>query len=496
MTTYYVDRSRYETGQRCLRARLYEYSAEGTGIQSARKPLPLAVGGAVHVGLAALLMGAPEHAAVIDALTDLSRYAGRLERDATERAASDLPVADDAAVMRAQLAGSLGLTVEEAGLSEDIDRLAERAAQGRRDADEWLWREQSALVEGMVRVYARRRLSVLLKEFEVLEVEREGTWTLHDPDEIDHLVGDSYDIQFMSRPDALLRERSTGGLYLLSYKTAASWDVRKARDAEHDMQGLSEAVEVERRRGERVLGIRYEYLLKGYRSEDKDLTQRFGFSVWTQRSPLVRRYVARSLPKTKAGDCGYALGDVCASWEYLRDDGTEGKLAWQNWKGQSVWEDGGTVKEWIDRLDDATEAMSAYDPTVGMEPRPLGWKTSAQVLGYLKTHPLDDIFIPPITVYRNDDDMRDLLEQMEASEIRTTQGLLAIANASDEAERRSAMNVHFPMNRKACEWPSTCQFAKLCYGGEDIRRDPLGSGEYVRRVANHPQEVQREPSVL
>jgi len=32
-------------------------------------------------------------------------------------------------------------------------------------------------------------------------------------------------------------------------KTAASWDIRKERDAERDMQGLSEGVEVERRLG-------------------------------------------------------------------------------------------------------------------------------------------------------------------------------------------------------------------------------------------------------
>ena len=52
---------------------------------------------------------------------------------------------------------------------------------------------------------------------------------------------------FMSRPDALLLEKSSGQLYLQSFKTTSGWDVRRARDAEHDMQGLSEGVEVERR---------------------------------------------------------------------------------------------------------------------------------------------------------------------------------------------------------------------------------------------------------
>ena len=50
-----TDRSRIITAQRCRRARWYEYHEQGTGIQSARKALPLAVGGAVHEGLAVLL---------------------------------------------------------------------------------------------------------------------------------------------------------------------------------------------------------------------------------------------------------------------------------------------------------------------------------------------------------------------------------------------------------------------------------------------------------
>src|SRR5271170_4793630 len=51
----------------------------------------------------------------------------------------------------------------------------------------------------------------------------------------------------MSRHDALLRERSTNFLYLLSFKTAGQWDRRKEQEAQIDMQGLSEAVDVDNR---------------------------------------------------------------------------------------------------------------------------------------------------------------------------------------------------------------------------------------------------------
>jgi hypothetical protein len=44
--------------------------------------------------------------------------------------------------------------------------------------EKFLETEQRALIEAMVRAYARRRLQPLLEEFEALEVEREGEWLL------------------------------------------------------------------------------------------------------------------------------------------------------------------------------------------------------------------------------------------------------------------------------------------------------------------------------
>jgi hypothetical protein len=365
----------------------------------------------------------------------------------------------------------------------------------------------------------------LLEEFEVLEVEREGDWELAhryqtDLDNEGNPSGtDNWELRFMSRPDALLRSRADNSLYILSFKTAATWDVRKARDAEHDMQGLSEGVEVERRLGEwwgeihagmieagskddsynrmfnwlrslpappRILGIRYEYMLKGYRSLDKDLSARFGLNVWSQRSHLIRRYVATSVPQRGAST--YSVGDECWSYDYLKEDGSTSKLAWQNWRARSVWEDGGSVKSWIDKLDDSEEAMSAYDSTTGAEPRSLGWHSDAQALGYTTKHPLDEVFVAPMTVYRQDDQLRDWVEQVEASETRVAESAAQVSAAEDEGEKRHLLNIHFPMSRKSCSYPSECAMTKICFGGEDIRHDPLASGLYKSRVPNHPQE--------
>jgi hypothetical protein len=499
----HIDRSRYEQAQRCLRSRWYGYHEQGMGIATVRQPLPLAVGGSVHVGLAFLLkegqrsISRPdsvtweqiEDYAVADALKDFSQYAKRIE----------LPDAE-AAMLKS------GAVPPGENMLNDVD--------------EYLYQEQSALVESLVRAYARRRLRPLLEQFEVLEVEREGMWMLSDPSTESQFNG-APELWFMSRPDALLRERESNELYLLSYKTTGAWDIRKARDAEHDMQGMSEGIEIERRLAgwheivtaahihtdamkkagitdamwkflksvdapPRILAVRYEYMLKGERWKDKELSERLGVEARSQKSHLIRRYEAVSVPMR--GSAGYNIGDSCWSWDYIRDDGRESSLAWQNWKSRAVWDAPGGVKAWIDKLDDAAPAMSGEDSTMGLEPRLLGYKCDAQAVGVTREHPLDAVFIPPIHVYRNDDEIRDMVDQMESQERRIAEGVAAVNAATDEGERRHALNAHFPQTRRACEYPTTCSFSRVCYGGEDIKRDPLGSGLYKIRVPNHPQE--------
>lgn len=504
----FTDRSRIETFQRCNRLRWLEYHQDGMGITSARKPLPLAVGGAVHVGLAELLkMGvagpdphhgqAVEDRAVVVALADFAQFQNALDVDQAEQYAIE------------------GGEVSDPTLAA---RMLELVKKGKTEFDSYLYEEQSALVEGMVRAYARRRLRPLLEQYEVMEVEREGSWLLSGVDAITaqdgnatRVVRDGFELYFMSRPDAILRERASNQLYILSYKTAAKWDRRKAEDAKRDMQGLSEGVEVEKRLARmwsamygqkgmmsleefkthspamvkfldscaappRILGIRYEYLLKGDRWTDKDLTAKLGVEVRSQRSPLVR---ANRNPGMAAGDEQWNV-----SWDFIKETGEPGKLYYKNWSGAPVFKSM-PMKKWIDMLDGASE-------TVGEEGLALGWSCAAQATGFLSGHPLDELFIPPIVVYRQDDDLRDWVEQVESQEVRVARSVAEVNAATDEGEKRHLLNVHFPMSRRACEYPSTCAMVRVCFGGEDIRRDPLASGLYKIRIANHPQESASE----
>lgn len=557
MKKAFTDRSRIETHQRCHRLRWHEYHDQGMGIRSAKTPLPLAVGGSVHAGQAILvwkgqqllyaypelfhsldgtvqLRSLEEHAVKV-ALEDFKQFDRNLEVDVTEM--SELGLEE-------QLMKSLG-----AGDEELAKATRERVERAKSEFDTYLFAEQSALVEGLVRAYARRRLRPLLEQYEVLEVEREGMWLLADwkvnegklqlrcehckwagipfePGDASYsgmpcpkcnhqalyfLATEDWELRFMSRPDALLRERLSNDLYVLSYKTTGNWDVRKARDAQHDMQGLSEGVDIERRLGEwwhkkhkgpwsnisalesgisshmieylqscttppRIMGIRYEYILKDERRKDKDLSARLEVEARTQRSPLVWAYL----------NGGMAAGDEQWnwSWDYHKDDGSTSKLYWKNWHGTPVFEHM-TIREWIEKLDRSTMTVGGE----GEESRDLGYSGPAQTTGFTQVHPLDTVFIEPLVIYRNDDDLRDWIEQVEAQERGVTEAVELVNAVVDEGERRHLLNVHFPQSRKSCEYPATCAMVKICYGGEDIRRDPLGSGLYKIREVNHPQEV-------
>jgi hypothetical protein len=559
MKISWTDRSRILEYQRCNRRRWLAYHEGGMGLAPRRTPLPLAVGSAVHAGLAVLLqaaslvpgshndpmaMSAFEQDAVNAALAELATHADGLELDLSERAAQG-PVND----IEGQLKASLG---------QADDTFDDRVEDAKSRFDQYLWQEQSALVEGMVRAYARRRLRPLLEQYEVLEVEREGDWLLSEWPTNQNPIGScprchmgddtngdgncvvcarqtdaqvkesrafidyhkaQTQLRFASRPDALLRDRESNQLYIQSFKTAASWDIRKERDAERDMQGLSEGVEIERRLGEwwqrlqgkgptnpinevsmaaldivqpfsdklnhvmlaylskldappRILGIRMEYLTKSDRWEDKDLSQKLGITARVQKSHLVRAYL------------NPGMTDADAQWNFSysfhKEDGSTSKLYYKTWRPAPVWEHM-PIKQWIDMLD-------AHVMTVGEENRELGYSGPGQASGFTEEHPLDAIFIPPIITYRREDELRDWMEQVESQEVKIAEAVEQVRAASDPAERRSLLNINFPMYRQSCEFPSHCPYIEICFGPDHVQADPMATGKYKVRSPNHIQE--------
>jgi hypothetical protein len=265
MQRHYTDRSRTIAFQRCRRLRFWEYEFQGTGLAPVAKSLALIVGGCVHEGLAVLLDEAQnwlnqngeldqitlrliEGSAVDKALATYDDFLrdSKLELDAREQ--HELTQQAAAAPKEAVVDFAADLYLSD----EPLDPRLTAPNNSAQVQEKFLETEQRALIEAMVRAYARRRLQPLLEEFEALEVEREGEWLLGEWTDAPyhHVQQDAHQLWWMSRPDALLRHRLTNDLHIMSFKTTGAWDHRKEKDALRDMQGLSEGVEIERRLGE------------------------------------------------------------------------------------------------------------------------------------------------------------------------------------------------------------------------------------------------------
>jgi hypothetical protein len=561
---YYTSRSTVQAGQRCMRMRWLENyegdgadGADGMGLVPQRLSVHLAIGLAVHAGMAVLL-GEGQRAvdrllavgertvgqAVEDFFTETDSASNRTEARVIESAAVEAALrelaeqtaaagvemdAEEAAAQRAEVAAgqvveqSLGAAGESAiviefegmdgagsaggagsavgqadgaGASEEIALLSSRPSFS---AESYVAEELRALVEAMVRAWARRRWRPLLEQFEVLEVEREGKWKLAEWNEED---GKRRVVYFLSRHDGLLRERSTEFLYLQSFKTTRSWDRRKEMDAQVDMQGLSEAVDVERRLSEAwawlhepesqhepsvsglvshrilewlqtqpgpptILGVRYEYLLKGSRREDKKAGP--GEPRWNQDTPLIRPWVQDGITSE---DRRWAW-----TWDWW-DGGKSRRLDYRSWRKVAVWRQR-SIEGWIDELDAGGVQEGAVDAN-----------------GVL-LDALGEQFVPVVVAYRNADEVLDLLEQLEAGEVRVMQAVEEVRRAEREegyGGKRSALNRLFPQNRQACSYPGLCAYrqtatqAGFCFGGPDPWHEQGVRERFRVRVPNHPAE--------
>ena len=500
-TDYFTDRSRTQLYQRCHRARWWENEYQRRGIVPKRLSLHLIVGSAFHAGAAYLLREAGMQQDTGADLEDRAVNAALREFDSlsTDGIESDF---ESEAMALATLGVTTTDTVPESAF-QPVHQAESAFPTGLEGAQSYLRAEMRALTEALVRVFARRGLSRLLEQYIVLEVEREGKWLMAEDATIR--------LWWMSRLDALLVDRVTNQLVIQSFKTAGDLDVRRLRDAERDMQGLSEVPDIEMRLGQwwqelhqadrksvrsfdiacmfvnhelimrdylqaqhsapRVDAIRYEYLLKGRRDKNANLSARMGCQMRVQNTPLLRAW----FPKGQLLTASDAAGQIKHSFAWTNELGESKRLYAKNYEQKPVWEVM-PIREWIDMLDSGRVQPEAREPGTLDKPQ--------DVLG--------ESLATPVIVYRQDDEFRDWYEQVEAQERAVVYAAQTVhEQAGDPARQRSLLNVLFPQNRNACSYPGDCSFARICYGSEQMRADPLGSGHYRVRTPNHPVEGER-----
>jgi hypothetical protein len=410
--TFKTDRSRILTYQRCPRSRYFEYEFGGHGVRRKAQAIPLVTGKHVHAGLAALLMEA------VKGPVPGEMYEFEIE----------------AAVKVAHKEYDKELTERGLQLSE-TEQLTFVAA------------EQRALIEALVRAWAIIGLPRLLQQFTIAIVPAVSPEQDTPAVETEIVFPFGPSGQFMSRPDAILQERESGDLYALSFKTAASLDKRREREALHDDQGISEMLAVESLMGRKCSGVLYNFLIKGPRKEYPDDSGQY-----VQWSPLIRYYKKDGLRPLET--------EYAAQYQWKDEFGNTRRLG-KGWVRENAWDHDGGVKWWV------------------------GWLAQNQPAL------LEEQIITPPVIYRNTHELQGWLRQRIYQE-RAVAASAHVVEALRVVGREQFLPVldeQFPQNRRSCDWPGQCQFTEICHGPIDPM-DPLSDSGFEVRVPNHPAEAE------
>ncbi len=448
----FADRSRVLTYQSCPRRRYFEYEiqtgGEVGGVRPVRLDMNLLLGSTFHAGIEILLT----HAMCFPSCP--------IDDNGTDEAVSYALNGGGDWTGYWPSVKSMGLQLE-----------AEEDAS-------YVYYEQAALAEALIRGYAAFVLPDLLARFTVVDVEREEVGTF--------VLGD-YTLKFGARVDGILLEKDSLNIYVLSLKTAKEWGKRDDDSARHDMQGLSECRVVEQRlqgwhklmEGSEtdlaevpawfrdrykagapplVTGVKMEFALKGRRENSPK-----GSGHYKYNNPLIR-------PWKKADDLG---GDSYAiSYEFQDPMGGNHRLG-KGWNRVNIWEDMG-VKKWIDYL--MTHEVQGFEPGRGVMNQ----------------------FILPVEYFRNAEDMDRWERQVVAQEriiakgkkeisLGVVGGVIKLPQTPETFE--AGLDEHFPMHTKACDWPTKCSFQEVCFGPKAYLHDPISSMLYQIRVPNHKTEL-------
>jgi hypothetical protein len=427
---FFTDRSRISTYERCPRRRLIEYHWDGRGVVPDAKAVPLATGGAIHLGLQRLLEGASVDEAVQDALA--------LYRD----------------------------LVVHAGF------------QDTRNTDQlYTIAEQLALTEAMVRAWHLKRLPLILARYNVIEIEKEA-----------HPTGLAPSIILLRRPDGVLENRASGFYEVLSFKTAKQYGFKNEETNIVDVQGISESWAVAQKYGEEKVGsVLMEFLVTGPRKaasrsteEPYDAIEDDDVQLMGGGAPLKWQW--NNLIRAWRDN----LGNI--SWR-LKVPGQDGRLysmgKWFNpnygkrpkagevmpeyvCSSFPVWEEM-PVKEWFEKM--ASSDTFHHPHACGVFPQ---W-----------CDPFEKMFISR-RYERMKYELQEWQAQAGAQETRIAEAVGELANVSIHPRyRERIMNEVFPKFRHSCQYPTPCPYQKICWSG---LTDPLSAGFSYRRP-NHPQEV-------
>jgi hypothetical protein len=415
-----TSRSQYASWQVCNRLRYWQHeapnSAGGRGWQRKALGLALSTGSWCHKIAQGLLLMAS---------------GGDLRRWHDEVGHWGHPEPTNASEVLRNAVDGYRNEVQERNLEVELADSALRVAK-----------EQAALIEAFGWAFQRVRVPMLLKQYEIVDVEREEVTLL------------SGDVALQSRCDAVLRRREDGRLFIWNLKTSGALsDPRWSQQYEVDAQLMTETLAVERRMGERVFGILIEGFDKGPRVKvDDRLIEVRGAKEHTQviqRSKLLYGYKTDANPPVQP-----AMYD----WE-----GTTRK----GWFKFPVW------KEDFCKI----QALPAWGitPAVLNPISPIEWW-----INWLPEEVVQSHFVTLEPIMRSDRAVESCVRQIVAEEVRIRQR----RQKADESPE--VLDELFSQNFHSCIYPSKCGMFQICHD-EGVAADIAGSGLYEPRQSNHPE---------
>jgi hypothetical protein len=233
---YLTSRSAIETREECPAKRFYnyDYPIEGvpTGLSTEEASLPL-----------------------IDGTWGHTAHARALKGDPVDRIIKDVVKGYKEEVLAHGVRGEV-----------DIDNLI---------------REQSAMLEGLVRAWVKVRMPVILDEYDVVSVEEEWSYQLA-PGIVQQL-----------RLDAILRRKEDDLLHILDFKFMKYADEIFALKQEHSLQTSLYVKALSEHANEYVGGIMYEGCIKGTWRKDTARSSPW-FDQKVQSTPFCYAYALKS----------------------------------------------------------------------------------------------------------------------------------------------------------------------------------------------------------
>lgn len=226
-----IDRSRVVAREDCPRMRFLGYDFEGDGLDSEAASLPLLSGIAIHAAHARLLAGQPLEGVVESIISDY--------------------------VAEINTRGLYGLEVTKG-----------------------IIKEQAALLEGMLRLWAATRMPLILEEYAVESIEQKWDWEMA-PGLVERI-----------RMDAILIRKDDGLRHILDYKSMGYASEFFMEKAEHDLQTNLYIQALKERTQEPVGGIVYEGLIKGQFRKDTAKSSPF-YGTKIQQSPYTLTYALK-----------------------------------------------------------------------------------------------------------------------------------------------------------------------------------------------------------